>query len=155
MMEELDYITLFDEDGNEEKMEVIDFFKIEDLNQEYIVVTPADIDIDEAYFLKRIVDENGDVTYETIDDEEEFNIVAETYELLGEELEPNMKDCTKDNLAWRVECEYGATSGKTELASCAKRNGLDAIHDTVHEMARDEARHGKALEGLLKRYFGK
>ena len=76
-------------------------------------------------------------------------------ELLGEELEPNMKDCTKDNLAWRVECEYGATSGKTELASCAKRNGLDAIHDTVHEMARDEARHGKALEGLLKRYFGK
>ena len=87
MMEELDYITLFDEDGNEEKMEVIDFFKIEDLNQEYIVVTPADIDIDEAYFLKRIGEENGDVTCETIDDEEEFNIVAETYELLGEELE--------------------------------------------------------------------
>ncbi len=87
MMEELDYITLFDEDGNEEKMEVIDFFKIEDLNQEYLVVTPADVEVDEAYFLKRIVDENGDVTYETIDEEEEFNIVAETYELLGEELE--------------------------------------------------------------------
>ena len=86
---------------------------------------------------------------------EEAEHAAKFAELLGEELEPNMKDCTKDNLAWRVECEYGATSGKTELASCAKRNGLDAIHDTVHEMARDEARHGKALEGLLKRYFGK
>ena len=86
---------------------------------------------------------------------EEAEHAAKFAELLGEELEPNMKDCTKDNLAWRVECEYGATSGKTELASFAKRNGLDAIHDTVHEMARDEARHGKALEGLLKRYFGK
>lgn len=86
---------------------------------------------------------------------EEAEHAAKFAELLGEELEPNMKDCTKANLAWRVECEYGATSGKTELASCAKRNGLDAIHDTVHEMARDEARHGKALEGLLKRYFGK
>ena len=86
---------------------------------------------------------------------EEAEHAAKFAELLGEELEPNMKDCTKDNLAWRVECEYGATSGKTELASCTKRNGLDAIHDTVHEMARDEARHGKALEGLLKRYFGK
>ena len=61
--------------------------KIEDLNQEYLVVTPADVEVDEAYFLKRIVDENGEVTYETIDEEEEFNIVAETYELLGEELE--------------------------------------------------------------------
>ena len=60
---------------------------------------------------------------------------------------------TKDNLAWRVDCEYGATNGKFELAACAKKNGLDAIHDTVHEMARDEARHGRALEGLLKRYF--
>ena len=86
---------------------------------------------------------------------EEAEHAAKFAELLGEELEPNMKDSTKANLAWRVECEYGATSGKTELASCAKRNGLDAIHDTVHEMARDEARHGKALEVLLKRYFGK
>ena len=86
---------------------------------------------------------------------EEAEHAAKFAELLGEELEPNMKDCTKANLAWRVECEYGATSGKTELVSCVKRNGLDAIHDTVHEMARDEARHGKALEGLLKRYFGK
>ena len=53
-----------------------------------------------------------------------------------------------------MDCEYGATHGKFELAACAKKNGLDAIHDTVHEMARDEARHGKAFEGLLKRYFG-
>jgi rubrerythrin len=52
-----------------------------------------------------------------------------------------------------VDREYGATNGKFELAACTKKNGLDAIHDTVHEMARDEARHGKALDGLLKRYF--
>ena len=55
--------------------------------------------------------------------------------------------------AWRVDCEFGATQGKFDLASCAKKNGLDAIHDTVHEMARDEARHGVALKGLLERYF--
>ena len=85
---------------------------------------------------------------------EEAEHAAKFAELLGEALEPKMKDTTKDNLAWRVDCEYGATNGKFELAACAKKNGLDAIHDTVHEMARDEARHGKALEGLLKRYFG-
>ena len=84
---------------------------------------------------------------------EEAEHAAKFAELLGEDLEPNMKATTKDNLAWRVDCEYGATNGKFELAACAKRNGLDAIHDTVHEMARDEARHGKALEGLLNRYF--
>ena len=66
-----------------------------------------------------------------------------------------MADSTKKNLAWRVDCEFGAANDKFELAACAKKNGLDAIHDTVHEMARDEARHGKALEGLLKRYFNK
>ena len=71
----------------------------------------------------------------------------------GEDLEPNMKSTTRDNLAWRVDCEFGATQGKTDLAICAKKNGLDAIHDTVHEMARDEARHGVALKGLLERYF--
>ena len=64
-----------------------------------------------------------------------------------------MKASTKQNLAWRVDCEYGATQGKFDLAKVAKANGLDAIHDTVHEMARDEARHGRGLEGLLKRYF--
>ena len=85
---------------------------------------------------------------------EEAEHAAKFAELLGEDLEPNMKATTKDNLAWRVDCEFGATAGKVDLASCAKRNGLDAIHDTVHEMARDEARHGKALKGLLERYFG-
>jgi len=84
---------------------------------------------------------------------EEAEHAAKFAELLGEDLEPNMKATTKDNLAWRVDCEYGATKGKFDLATCAKKNGLDAIHDTVHEMARDEARHGKGLEGLLKRYF--
>ncbi len=84
---------------------------------------------------------------------EEAEHAAKFAELLGEDLEPNMKATTKDNLKWRVDCEYGATKGKTDLAMCAKKYGLDAIHDTVHEMARDEARHGKALEGMLKRYF--
>ncbi len=84
---------------------------------------------------------------------EEAEHAAKFAELLGEELEPNMKATTKDNLAWRVDCEFGATQGKFDLAACAKKNGLDAIHDTVHEMARDEARHGKALKGLLDRNF--
>ena len=86
---------------------------------------------------------------------EEAEHASKFAELLGEDLEPNMKASTKANLAWRVDCEYGATQGKFDLAACAKKNGLDAIHDTVHEMARDEARHGKAFEGLLNRYFGK
>ncbi|MGM9608193.1 MAG: NADH peroxidase [Oscillospiraceae bacterium] len=85
---------------------------------------------------------------------EEAEHAAKFAELLGEDLEPNMKATTKDNLAWRVDCEFGATQGKVDLATCAKKNGLDAIHDTVHEMARDEARHGKALKGFLDRYFG-
>ena len=63
-------------------------------------------------------------------------------------------DSTKKNLQMRVEAENGATQGKTDLAKKAKELNLDAIHDTVHEMARDEARHGKAFAGLLKRYFG-
>ena len=84
---------------------------------------------------------------------EEAEHAAKFAELLGSALEPKMTASTKDNLKWRVDCEYGATKGKFDLAACAKKNGLDAIHDTVHEMARDEARHGKALEGLLKRYF--
>ena len=84
---------------------------------------------------------------------EEAEHAAKFAELLGSELEPNMTDSTKKNLAWRVECEYGATSGKFELAKLCKKYNLDALHDTIHEMARDEARHGRALEGLLKRYF--
>ena len=63
-------------------------------------------------------------------------------------------DSTKKNLQMRVEAENGATAGKMDLAKRAKAANLDAIHDTVHEMARDEARHGKAFAGLLKRYFG-
>ena len=85
---------------------------------------------------------------------EEAEHAAKFAELLGEDLEPNMKATTKDNLAWRVDCEFGATAGKFDLAKVAKMNNLDAIHDTVREMARDEARHGKALKGLLERYFG-
>jgi len=84
---------------------------------------------------------------------EEAEHAAKFAEMLGSELEPNMTDSTKKNLAWRVDCEFGATQGKTDLAKCAKKNNLDAIHDTVHEMARDEARHGKALKGLLDRLF--
>ncbi len=84
---------------------------------------------------------------------EEAEHAAKFAELLGSDLEQNMTNSTEKNLKWRVDCEYGATAGKVDLATCAKKNNLDAIHDTVHEMARDEARHGKALEGLLNRYF--
>ncbi|MCQ2514817.1 MAG: NADH peroxidase [Ruminococcus sp.] len=84
---------------------------------------------------------------------EEAEHAAKFAEMLGSELEGKMTDSTKKNLAWRVDCEFGATAGKTDLALCAKKNNLDAIHDSVHEMARDEARHGKALKGLLERYF--
>ena len=78
---------------------------------------------------------------------EEAEHAAKFAELLGEVVSPS----TKENLKVRVEAENGATAGKFDLA---KALNLDAIHDTVHEMARDEARHGKAFEGLLKRYFG-
>lgn len=81
---------------------------------------------------------------------EEADHAAKFAELLGEVLSPS----TKENLTVRVKAENGATKGKYELAKRAKELNLDAIHDTVHEMARDEARHGKAFEGLLKRYFG-
>ena len=81
---------------------------------------------------------------------EEAEHAAKFAELLGEVV----TDSTKKNLEMRVEAENGATLGKTELVKLAKAKGLDAIHDTVHEMARDEARHGKAFAGLLKRYFG-
>ena len=82
---------------------------------------------------------------------EEAEHAAKFAELLGEVV----TDSTKKNLQMRVDAENGATAGKFELAKLAKKYNLDAIHDTVHEMARDEARHGKAFEGLLKRYFGK
>lgn len=80
---------------------------------------------------------------------EEAEHAAKFAELLGEVV----TDSTKKNLQMRVEAENGATMGKVELAKLAKALNLDAIHDTVHEMARDEARHGKAFKGLLERYF--
>ena len=82
---------------------------------------------------------------------EEAEHAAKFAELLGEVV----TDSTKKNLELRVAAENGATAGKVELAKLAKAKNLDAIHDTVHEMARDEARHGKAFKGLLDRYFGK
>ncbi|HIT94173.1 MAG TPA: NADH peroxidase [Candidatus Faecivivens stercoripullorum] len=81
---------------------------------------------------------------------EEAEHAAKFAELLGEVV----TNSTKKNLEMRVEAENGATAGKTDLAKRAKALNLDAIHDTVHEMARDEARHGKAFAGLLERYFG-
>ncbi len=80
---------------------------------------------------------------------EEADHASRFAELLGEVVSAE----SKTNLEMRVEAEYGATAGKVELAKLAKELGYDAIHDTVHEMARDEARHGKAFKGLLERYF--
>jgi rubrerythrin len=80
---------------------------------------------------------------------EEADHAARFAEMLGECVSPS----SKTNLSMRVDAEYGATKGKVEIATLAKQLGLDAIHDSVHEMARDEARHGKAFKGLLERYF--
>lgn len=80
---------------------------------------------------------------------EEAEHAAKFAELLGEVL----TDSTKKNLQMRAEAEEGACAGKFELAKKAKAQNLDAIHDTVHEMAKDEARHGAGFSGLLKRYF--
>ena len=80
---------------------------------------------------------------------EEAEHAAKFAELLGEVI----TDSTKKNLELRIAAENGATAGKAELAKKAKELNLDAIHDTVHEMARDEARHGKAFEGLYNRFF--
>lgn len=82
---------------------------------------------------------------------EEAEHAAKFAELLGEVV----TDSTKKNLEMRVAAENGATQGKYDLAKKAKERNLDAIHDTVHEMAKDEARHGKAFAGLLARYFNK
>ena len=80
---------------------------------------------------------------------EEAEHAAKFAELLGEVVWPD----TKKNLQARVDAEHGATQGKKDLATLAKQLGYDAIHDTVHEMCKDEARHGCAFQGLLKRYF--
>ena len=80
---------------------------------------------------------------------EEADHAARFAEMLGEVL----TDSTKKNLKMRVDAENGATQGKTDLAKLCKKYNLDALHDSIHEMARDEARHGKAFKGLLERYF--
>jgi rubrerythrin len=80
---------------------------------------------------------------------EEAEHAAKFAELLGEVI----TDSTKRNLEMRVEAEHGACAGKTDIAKRAKEKGYDAIHDTVHEMARDEARHCAGFKGLLARYF--
>lgn len=80
---------------------------------------------------------------------EEAEHAAKFAELLGEVVTPS----TQKNLQMRVDAECGACEGKMQIARLAKQLGLDAIHDTVHEMAKDEARHGAAFEGLLNRYF--
>ena len=82
---------------------------------------------------------------------EEAEHAAKFAELLGE----CVTDSTKKNLELRVAAEHGATQNTRSSVAMAKKQNLDAIHDTVHEMARDEARHGKAFKGLLERYFGK
>ena len=81
---------------------------------------------------------------------EEANHAARYAELLGEVVSPS----SKENLQKRVEAENGACAGKTALAKKCKELGRDALHDPIHEMARDEARHGQAFKGLLDRYFG-
>lgn len=80
---------------------------------------------------------------------EEAEHAAKFGELLGEVLKAD----TKANLQARVDAEFGACDGKLQIAKRAKELGYDAIHDTVHEMCKDEARHGQVFEGLLKRYF--
>lgn len=82
---------------------------------------------------------------------EEAEHAAKFAELLGEVL----TDSTEKNLTMRIDAEHGACAGKKELATLAKQLGLDAVHDTVHEMAKDEARHGRGFKGLFDRYFGK
>jgi rubrerythrin len=79
---------------------------------------------------------------------EEAEHAAKFAELLGEVVTAD----TKKNLELRVEAEHGACEGKKNLATLAKKLNLDAVHDTVHEMCKDEARHGSAFRGLLNRY---
>ncbi|MDV4150040.1 NADH peroxidase [Clostridium sp. AL.422] len=81
---------------------------------------------------------------------EEAEHAARFAEILGEVVVAD----TRANLQARVDAEHGACEGKMDLAKLAKELNLDAIHDTVHEMCKDEARHGRAFKGLLDRYFG-
>ena len=81
---------------------------------------------------------------------EEADHASRFAELLGEVVWD-----TKTNLEKRMAAEAGACEDKTRIAKLAKAQGLDAIHDTVHEMARDEARHGQGFTGLYNRFFKK
>jgi hypothetical protein len=93
--------------------------------------------------IRRVAEAYKRIAYEEADHASKFA------ELLGEVVYPD----TKKNLEVRIEAEFGATKGKKDIATRAKQLGYDAIHDTVHEMCKDEARHGRAFEGLLNRYF--
>ncbi|WP_024614560.1 DUF1292 domain-containing protein [Clostridium sp. Ade.TY] len=85
MEKDIEYIDLLDEEGNELKFKVVSFFKIDDLNSEYVVLTPADEDSDEAVVLKVVADEEGEDTLVNIEDEAEFAMVEEAYNLLMQE----------------------------------------------------------------------
>ena len=139
---------------------------------EHVVGVGAKDKIDERVYEGLVANFNGEcsevgmyLAMSRVADREGYPEVAEAYkryaleeaehaakfaELLGEVL----TDSTAKNLAMRIDAECGATAGKMELAKLAKELGYDAIHDTVHEMAKDEARHGRGFEGLHKRYFG-
>ena len=103
----------------------------------------------------KFVEQSGELTWAA---EHVIGVAKDVPEDIKKDLRANFEgECasTKENLEARVKAENGATAGKVDLAKRAKALDLDAIHDTVHEMARDEARHGKAFYGLLKRYFNK
>ena len=139
---------------------------------EHVVGVGAKDKIDERVYEGLVANFNGEcsevgmyLAMSRVADREGYPEVAEAYkryaleeaehaakfaELLGEVL----TDSTAKNLTMRIDAECGATAGKMELAKLAKELGYDAIHDTVHEMAKDEARHGRGFEGLHKRYFG-
>ena len=109
---------------------------------------------EEAEHAAKFAELLGEVVTDSTKKNLEMRVEAEHAAKFAELLGEVVTDSTKKNLEMRVEAENGATAGKTDLAKRAKAANLDAIHDTVHEMARDEARHGKAFAGLLKRYFG-
>ncbi len=80
---------------------------------------------------------------------EEADHAARIAEMLGEVV----TDSTQKNVEMRAQAEFGACDGKKKIATLAKELGYDAVHDSIHEMAKDEARHGRGFDGLLKRYF--
>ncbi|GHU27089.1 reverse rubrerythrin-2 [Bacilli bacterium] len=153
------------------------FVPVEDDNEQKALATEHKIGEGLACGDKEVIDGlrahfNGECTevgmylaMSRVADREGYPEVAEAYKRIAfEEAEHAAKFCellgelvsasTKENLAKRVDAEFGATASKYEIASRAKKMGFDAIHDTVHEMAKDEARHCKVFRGLLRRYFG-